>query len=88
MIEIAAGIFWDNTLSLYDQSEEAQELLQGVKKIDEEFEACDNDNERVIFKEYSISDKYILRVDYIYVNTPDSREWGGLKQKTYTVYGT
>jgi len=89
MIEIIAGVFYDNDLRLWQQSEEVQALVNAAVETEPvafENEDCDSGNVRPVWRDFILGDVR-LKVTYRYNAEPESREWGGLRNKRYLVYG-
>ncbi|KGO88368.1 hypothetical protein Q765_00150 [Flavobacterium rivuli WB 3.3-2 = DSM 21788] len=87
-LEIAAGIFWQDNLPLWEQTDEAQEAVgkaEHTAPVSQEKERCDSDNKRLSWVEYALG-AFVLRITYNYTSAPDSKEWAGIKNTEYTVY--
>jgi len=88
-MEIAPGVFWDTQKQDYEQTPEAQELINAALQnspLNKETERCgDGSFSRMVWGIYPLP-MATLKVNINYSSSPNSNDWGGIKNKFYTVY--
>lgn len=88
LIEITEGVFWDDEKPLYQQTSEAQELVNVAMQapaIKRTYETCLEDKRRVTLRRYQLTETLTIDVIPAYNSTPMERDFMGISDFTYLI---
>lgn len=88
LIEIATQNFWDDEKPFYQQSEEAQKLVNEAVQtpaLRSTYETCLESERRVTLREYQSTQTHLLQVIPVYNTGPMEREFMGMSDFIYLI---
>lgn len=88
LIEITTETFWDDEKPFYQQSIEAQSLVnEAMQKpaIKQTYETCLGDKRRITLRRYQLTETLILDVIPFYNTPPTEREFMGKSDFNYLI---
>jgi hypothetical protein len=88
LTELSEGVFWDDEKLLWQQTREAQQLINDAlltPVLSRTYEVCIDNRRRTTTKTYQLTDEFVLLVEVIYNSPAMSKDFMGVNNFKYII---